>query len=249
MFKGTPRSIGGSAGPIRGVGRYEDAGKKQQKRPITRTAPKPIPVPAAKPIQPPQTVRPTTSTVMHQHLMVPMSLTIDGNWEFLSHDGPRRGIGIGPGVVYHRAIRKPHEGPRRGVGPYTGTGTGSAGDDQKRCLDLVNKFRKDNGKPPLAFSKVLSDIAMPHTQAMLDRKVPLGHSGFKERSEKASFAMSTGENVGYESGYSDPVKTLVDGWISSPPHRRNLLGDFNQMGVAFAHRGDLWYGTQFFARV
>lgn len=250
MFKGTPRTIGGSSGPVRGVGRYEDARpRKHAAGPVKGRGKPPKPTPPVYPgIQPSKTARPKTATVP-EHLTVPMTLTIDGTWEFVSHEGPRRGIGLGPGAIYHSAIRRPHEGPRRGVGPYTGTGTGSATDDEKRCLDLVNKFRKQNGKPPLAFSKVLSDIAMPHTQAMLDKKVPLGHSGFKERSAKASFAMSTGENVGYESGYSDPVKTLVDGWISSPPHRRNMLGNFNQIGIAFAHRGDLWYGTQFFALV
>ena len=90
---------------------------------------------------------------------------------------------------------------------------------------------------------------MPHTIAMLEKKVPLGHSGFNERSAKVPSAISCGENVGYEKGYSDPVKTLVDGWINSPPHRKNMLGDWNQMGIAFAHHGDLWYGTQFFAMI
>ena len=249
MFKGTPRTIARSSGPVRGQSRA---------RPLTTGVgpvrgrgkmPKPTP-PVYPALQPSKTVNQSQSAVGEsQRLVVPMTLTVDGNWEFVSHEGPRRGIGLGPGAVYHSAIRRPHEGPRRGVGPYTGTGTGAAGEHEKRCLDLVNKFRKENGKPPLAFSKILSDIAMPHTQAMLDKKVPLGHSGFKERSAKASFAMSTGENVGYENGYSDPVKTLVDGWINSPPHRRNMLGDFNQIGIAFAHRGDLWYGTQFFALV
>jgi uncharacterized protein YkwD len=120
--------------------------------------------------------------------------------------------------------------------------------EELQCLELVNKFRKDNNKPPLAFSKDLTVIAMPHTLAMLERKVPLGHSGFHDRSEQVPYARATGENVGYERGYSDPIKTLVNGWINSPPHRKNLLGDFSHVGLAFAHNGDLWYGTQFFAR-
>ena len=141
----------------------------------------------------------------------------------------------------------PHSGPKRGVG--TMNIKGQISQDDQRAIDYVNEFRKENNLPPLQYSKLLSEIAMPHTLDMLNKKVPLGHSGFNERSAKVTSAMSTGENVGYEYGYSDPMKTLFDGWLHSPPHRKNMLGNFNQIGVAFANKGDLWYGTQFFALI
>jgi uncharacterized protein YkwD len=84
---------------------------------------------------------------------------------------------------------------------------------------------------------------------MLSGRVPLGHSGFHERAAEVPQAMGTAENVAYCDGFSDPVHTMVDGWIKSPGHRRNLLGDFNSMGTAFANRGGLWYGTQFFGNM
>jgi uncharacterized protein YkwD len=84
---------------------------------------------------------------------------------------------------------------------------------------------------------------------MLDGKVPLGHSGFQERSAKVTQALGTAENVAYCAGVSDPVRTMMEGWIESPGHRRNLLGDFNAIGIAFANRGELWYGTQFFGKM
>jgi uncharacterized protein YkwD len=113
-------------------------------------------------------------------------------------------------------------------------------------LDLVNRFRRSNGLPALSYSKVLSDVARPHTLAMLAGKVPLGHGGFYGRAAKVPYSRGTGENVAYADGYDDPIQQMVDGWISSPGHRKNLLGNFNHMGTAFEHHGNLWYGTQLF---
>jgi uncharacterized protein YkwD len=81
---------------------------------------------------------------------------------------------------------------------------------------------------------------------MLEGKVKLGHAGFHDRRAKLPQAASTGENVAYTDGYANPVQTMVDGWIKSPGHRRNMLGDFSHLGTAFEHGGDVWYGTQFF---
>lgn len=168
----------------------------------------------------------------------------------IPNSGPKRGIGFGPGAIYHSKYVTPNAGPRKGIGYGPGTenmtfNNRGATPDDNLCLQLVNKFRKENGLPPVIFNSSLAAIAMPHTINMLQRKVPLGHSGFDERAKKAGMA-SVGENVGYCNGYSEPIKTLVDGWIHSPPHRKNLLGNFTQLGTAFAHNGNLWYGTQLF---
>lgn len=160
------------------------------------------------------------------------------------HEGPKRGIGVGPGVsIIIPGLRRPPEGPKRGIGSMDI----DMSEDAALCLRLVNEFRKKNKLPPLKFSKDLAEIAMPHNESMLLHKIPLGHDGFNARASKAG-GYAAGENVGYCQGYSNPVETLVQGWIDSPPHRKNLLGNFTHLGVALSHRGDLWYGTQLFAR-
>jgi uncharacterized protein YkwD len=173
----------------------------------------------------------------------------DGDWEFIPNEGPKRGIYIGNAGVYSPEVYHPNAGPRRGVGPYPFLEPAAAGSDEQRCLDLVNDFRRSEGKPNLSYSKRLTEIAMPHSVAMLERRVPVGHAGFQERAAQVGMASATGENVAFVGGMSDPVKQMVNGWINSLGHRRNLLGDFNQMGIAFARKGDLWYGTQFFALI
>lgn len=244
------RYMNPNEGPKRGIGRGPGAhtinlpNKNVGPKKGAGTPPEPKPL-APKPIQPSRTV----GTPHRIPPPVDLTLNPDGTFNFnVNSAGPQRGIGFGPGAMQFTGFFKPHEGPRKGIGIGPGTFVGASADD-KLCVDLVNEFRKKNGLGPLQYSKVLSDIAMPHTQAMLAKKVPLGHDGFQERSRKVPYAQGTGENVGYEKGYQNPIKTLVDGWINSPPHRKNMLGNFNQIGVAFAHNGDLWYGTQFFAYI
>ena len=229
------RTISSNLGPRRGVG----------KPPVIKGGP------TYQPLKPSITVSfNSTKEVRHKNI-VQNSKNEDGTINFgVPNEGPKRGIGLGPGVIYHKDIYRPHEGPKRGIGPapIIVSSDVNTKEDQE-CLNLVNIFRKENGLPSLSFSKHLSSIAKPHNDDMLNGKKPLGHDGFKERTSKVPSALSTGENVGYEKGYPNPIKTLVDGWIHSPPHRKNLLGNFNQMGCAFSHKGDLWFGTQFFALI
>jgi uncharacterized protein YkwD len=119
--------------------------------------------------------------------------------------------------------------------------------NEERCLVLVNNFRQSQGKNSLAYSQKLTDMVMPHSMAMLQGKVPFGHAGFDTRFAQGVRRGSAAENVAMVDGVSDPVKSIVDQWIGSPGHRKNMLGDYREMGVAFARRNNLWYATQFFA--
>jgi len=67
---------------------------------------------------------------------------------------------------------------------------------------------------------------------MAEFKVPFGHDGFKNRSNKVSFKKeSMSENVAWNKATADPVRKAVNGWINSPGHRKNLLGDSNLCGI------------------
>ena len=49
-----------------------------------------------------------------------------------------------------------------------------------------------------------------------------------------------GENIA--AGYS--YTTVVQGWIDSPGHRANMLGDYTHIGVGY-YQGTKCYGTYF----
>lgn len=76
---------------------------------------------------------------------------------------------------------------------------------------------------------------MPHSKDMAHKRVPFGHKGFDKRVNRITFSHSAAyENVAYVYGYSHSQipKIIVDGWIKSPGHRKNMLTDSNVCGIA-----------------
>ena len=84
---------------------------------------------------------------------------------------------------------------------------------------------------------------------MSENRVPFGHDGFDDRVKQFPFRGHHGsaENVAYNNGHSDTAKVTVDGWIKSPGHRRNLLGNYNYMGIGVYLSNGTYYYTQMFA--
>jgi len=84
---------------------------------------------------------------------------------------------------------------------------------------------------------------------MANKKVAFGHAGFSQRAAAVSFPHGgVFENVAYCNGYSDIAKIIVDGWINSPGHRKNLLSNSNVCGIAvFRAENGSWYFTQLLA--
>jgi len=80
-------------------------------------------------------------------------------------------------------------------------------------------------------------------------KVAFGHAGFNSRAQRISYPTSgVYENVAYCGGYSNVPKIIVDGWINSPGHRKNLLSNSNVCGIAvFRAPNNNWYFTQLLA--
>ena len=117
-------------------------------------------------------------------------------------------------------------------------------------LEYVNDDRKMQGLSPLKLSDVESSIAAKHSRDMASGKVPFGHSGLNARAKAIRKAlgeiMSVGENVA-----SGPMsaREVVDGWLKSPGHKRNIEGDFTLTGIGIASdkQGNIYF-TQIFSR-
>lgn len=118
----------------------------------------------------------------------------------------------------------------------------------KRMLALTNQFRVKNKLKPLKWDQRLANIARTHSIRMAEGKVPFGHAEFRNRVAKypRNFKMA-GENVATMFGYPNNTlaATTVNGWIKSPGHRRNLLGNFNHCAIAsYRDAKGRWYFTQ-----
>ena len=81
----------------------------------------------------------------------------------------------------------------------------------------------------------------------------ISHNGFPGarvsayRSEFGAGFDANAENVAMTGGSREPAKDFVDMWVGSLGHRRNMLGDFQVLGVGMARAPDgAWYATQIF---
>ena len=124
----------------------------------------------------------------------------------------------------------------------------TGGSMEEQILYYTNKFRQSKGLAPLKLVETISQEARDHSQDMAKGRTGFGHEGFEERvdhvSKKLGRVGSAAENVAY--GNLD-AEGVVNGWIKSPGHRRNMLGSYNLIGIGAAKgRGNIVFFTQVF---
>ena len=118
--------------------------------------------------------------------------------------------------------------------------------------DLVNAYRADNGLPALELDGTIGETARTHSKDMLNGSVAFGHDGFDGRADSIDLVLdvsTAAENVAYSSGFDDPAQIVVQGWIDSPGHEENMVGDFALTGVGAAERDGEYYFTQLFVQL
>lgn len=127
--------------------------------------------------------------------------------------------------------------------------TRSADSMETSILQFVNEDRKKHGLSPLMMNSLESSLASKHSHDMAAGKVKFGHDGFKKRAktiQKELGSLAIGENVA-----SGPMtaREVVDGWLKSPGHKKNIEGNFTLTGVGYARdrKGDIYF-TQIFSR-
>lgn len=119
-----------------------------------------------------------------------------------------------------------------------------------QILRYVNEHRRQLHLAPLQANSFISSVALDHSRNMLSGKTKFGHDGFKDRIERIRKRQGT-LHVVAENVASGPMgaREVVDGWLNSPGHRRNIEGDFTITGIGLAYgaRGMIYF-TQIFAR-
>jgi uncharacterized protein YkwD len=116
---------------------------------------------------------------------------------------------------------------------------------EQLAFERVNEYRTAMDLTPLKLAPLISEQARNHSQNMSDGILPFGHEGFNSRLaeiKKAIAYRSASENVAYNFGYEDPVSEAIAGWIDSPTHHRNMLGNYNSTGIGVAknHQGEYY---------
>lgn len=120
---------------------------------------------------------------------------------------------------------------------------------EAEILQYVNEDRKDHGMAPLQVNALESSLALKHSQDMAGGKVKFGHDGFDKRAKSIQQSLGSteiGENVA-----EGPMtaREVVDGWLNSPGHKKNIEGHFTLTGIGYAkdNRGNIYF-TQIFSR-
>jgi len=117
-------------------------------------------------------------------------------------------------------------------------------------LYYVNLHRRAMGKHPLQINSFESSVAAQHSRNMASGRTPFGHKGLELRMNTIERQIgplsATAENVAYG---QLTAKEVVDSWLQSPGHRRNIEGSFTLTGIGWAKdsKGMIYY-TQIFTR-
>jgi uncharacterized protein YkwD len=117
-------------------------------------------------------------------------------------------------------------------------------------LNYVNQHRRSKGLVAVQLNSVESAVALQHSKNMAAGRTPFGHKGLELRMNTISRQIgpltATAENVAFG---QMSAKDVVESWLHSPNHRKNIEGDFVLTGIGWAKdkKGMIYY-TQIFTR-
>ncbi|MCW5659580.1 MAG: hypothetical protein KIT60_17915 [Burkholderiaceae bacterium] len=133
-------------------------------------------------------------------------------------------------------------------------------DVSRQLLQRTNELRAASGWKPLRSEPRLAAAAARYARYMAETD-RYGHAADGRQPQERVQAQGydhclTAENIGFASstrGFrpQELAQRLFDGWVQSPPHRRNLLdGDMTDVGIAVAQgaRSGRHYAVQLFGR-
>ena len=106
---------------------------------------------------------------------------------------------------------------------------------QDGILFYVNKHRTAIGLPELKMLNIASVEAAKHSANMAARRTPFGHTGFESR--VAAISKSIGTVSAAAENVADgqlTAKEVVDGWLASAGHKKNIEGNYTLTGIGLA---------------
>jgi uncharacterized protein YkwD len=114
-------------------------------------------------------------------------------------------------------------------------------------LAYINRYRQSKGLNELVTASPIAVQAEKHSADMASKKVPFSHDGFESRvgviSKQLGAVKKSAENVAYG---KIGAKEVVDIWLKSAGHRKNIEGNYQFTGIGIATAKD---GTLFFTQI
>ena len=118
--------------------------------------------------------------------------------------------------------------------PLASPGAAAITPREHAIVRAMNVVRARHGAPPLRVGRALTRAARAHSADMARRNY-FDHGQFVQRLRSFGVrAPYVGENLAYSTGPMAAM-AIVQMWVASPPHRRNLLDrKFRRIGVGVA---------------
>jgi uncharacterized protein YkwD len=124
--------------------------------------------------------------------------------------------------------------------------------EEKQIIDMTNAERKKHDLPPLKINLTLCKVARDHAvnqakQQKMDHVLD-GMGPFQRIKASGYLYEVAGENVAFRPD-DLPVKAVMEGWMKSPLHRKNILDkEFTEIGLGGApdKARTTYYYTQVF---
>ncbi len=115
----------------------------------------------------------------------------------------------------------------------------------RELVELLNRERSGRGLAAVTWHDQVAAAASAHSADMASHR-QMSHTGSDgsdagRRLERAGFEWGGwAENIG--AGY-ETAASMFDGWMNSPGHRVNMLGEYRYVGVAAVDGGGARYWT------
>ena len=123
---------------------------------------------------------------------------------------------------------------------------------EKNTFTLINQYRQSKNLPALQWNNDIVQQSRIHAQQMASGKTTFSHDGFKKRVEIISQKIpykGAAENIASNQGYGDPAEAAVKGWLKSPGHYKNIVGDYNLTAIGIAQNSQgMYYFNQLFIK-
>ena len=127
----------------------------------------------------------------------------------------------------------------------TSSPASAAGDPEQDMFTKTNQARTANSLPTLQWDAGAANIARAWSQHMAGTATLAHNPNLVDQinSQVTTQWTRIGENV----GYGPDTTALQNAFMNSAPHRANILGDYNRVGVgaAFDGNGTLWVTLDF----
>lgn len=136
-----------------------------------------------------------------------------------------------------------------GKKPYVITAASAANASMANdILKLINDYRRKRGLGALSMNATMNAEALKHSENMATHRTSFSHNGFQGRIKRISSSLhgvsNAAENVAMG---STSAKQVVEEWLSSPMHRKNIEGPYSLTGIGVAaDKRGVFYFTQIF---